>query len=505
MHIFPKRAFKTKEVADPVALDLVIQPIADKVAHGLNEHDIYAGEKATTAQIADGAYYAAYQVYKSVSPGWLGAPFYADRGGGGPDDVASVLDGAEWQPITGDSSGDKLGKQIETGEDMLFCIAQMQACSWKDTSGANTEPSDSPERLQYSLRLDGVVIEDTITGSASFPERPPREIYKMRATSNTNDFDFRHKFWQGNTVGINTNVSSARICRAFPVVEGKHTIEVAARRLPLDSFKLDNAENGSTLQIFNRRLFILRIKGWSKGDGAAPTLAVSSWNDGDVVSNQTLVLDRLDKVENEINDLGSANLQRGVFHNEHLPSMVVYPKFTTINPGGTPIINSVYPGFGVAGAGWTVVSDGAGTNLEVVPNMVFATHTGTIVVLANVQVKKITQNPDLAEKRVVAIFALRYMDQAGTWRYLADTEAALHNRNEHPFITGPTTMVNADDDCPLLWAIDAATLVAAGVTQIQKIQVIASTWDALTGAVQVDLKTKRAALFCCMLKGVVLG
>jgi hypothetical protein len=532
-HMFPHKVFRVNEVPHKADMDDALIPLVEKVATGLNEHDLSAAEPAgggklfPYASLETSAYYIGYEKKFSQSMNLtVGLP-YATPGVAGVSRSATIADSGEWQTLLDDNSGEALARTISTGEDILMVFAMVQSAGWK--GALYSTPSDASEdeyRLQYALRVDGTVYEDTITGMAMFPEPPPQQLYRgCKAVSATSDFDFRHKMWQHDGIGLANHLQPARITRSVPVVEGSHTVEVVCRRPSRVDGKADNSGSGSSMQAFNRRLFVLRIKGWSKFSGtASPTLTIAPWEEGEVVSSASLNTARLAVVRNALNNVGEASIQRGALRNEHLPSVVIASAVRTLNPATTQTTcigatASTYAGYG-ATSGWQTIGDGAGNTLYVDNGGAYFTLTsnpGIMVVLANVQVRYIGvayQN----ENKVAGNFIIRYKDSTNAWKYIAETEVSITPRNQTGGLHGPATdfdaapygagQNNTEDDVPLMWVFDTAVLLAgnANASTIKAIEVVCATYDCHVAPPtwSVQMNTQKASLTAFQLKGVSL-
>ena len=514
-HEFPKETLKPNEAPNAHTVSRLVTTIADKVAGGLNEHDVSTVAPFDVDQVQDGAYYRAHRVLRMVSPRWLGGVQYADLGGQGPHGTATIPDSPVWSPLTDDvDDTEEMSAAFTTGEEILFAIGQVQLISFLN-GAADDVPSESPERTQIAIRYDGAVIQETITGAMGVPDMPMREIYRTPSTPDpaVQDFDFRHRFPQQNTVGINTNVAPVRVMYAWPTTEGEHTVDLVGRRLPSSTYQPDNGGDGSTVQAFNRMLVVLRLRGWAKGDGSSSTLTVDPYHDGDSFTATGLMADRLNVVRDEINDLRSRNIPRGTFRSEHLPSMVVNPRSASfVSPDGEWQTLEPYTSYG--GAWGVVVTDGT-DDLEVNMGLDLNTVSGVLVVLANVEVLKLTEDPPAANKRVCVMLSLRYKDQNGAWQYVRAAEMALHNRNLRPDFGTPgmaneevgADMLDAHDDVPLTWVVDTANLVSAGVTEVNELQVISATWAADSAAASQDViwMAGSGCLTAFLLRGVSLA
>ena len=532
-HIFPKKSFRNKEIAIKGDFDDTLMALAEKASSGLNEHDLSSVEPAGGAKLIPitsleaGVYYAAYErkVAQSMRLTAGGVNFYAMPGAVGVHNTATIADSTEWQPITDDVTAVPLSKTITTGEDILCVFAQIQSAGWKgDLRATPTLASDDEYRLQYAIRVDGVVYEDTITGMSQFPEAPPQQFYNgCAAVSPTSDFDYRHKMWQQNGIGLPNHLQPARLTRTIPVVEGEHRVEIVARRPMRLNGKVDNGGAGSSMQAYNRRLFVLRIKGWSKFSGTSvPSLSIAPWDEGEVVSSANLNTARVVPVKNALNNVSEAAIQRGALRSEHLPSVVA---FTTVqvllNPSVvvcTGATASTYAGWGSA-VGWQQIHDGAGNTLAVVNT--FTLSPGVMVVLANVEVVTIVTTVAASiENKIVGNFIIRYKDSTNAWNYVAETEVSLTPRNQTRDIGSADPAYNLvsnyspamqpiREDVALMWTFDTDALLAINpnASTIKAIEVMCATFDASQSppVLSVNMTTGRASLTAFLLKGVPLA
>jgi hypothetical protein len=525
-HTFPEVAFQTGEIVDPDALTGTFQEIAGKLSGRLNEHDISTDTKTKLA-VQDEAYYDAHQIKRAASPGFNDAArnaashFYADLDGddvAGDDAVAEVADTEGWQALIDLNGTQDMSLTLTTGEDTLVMFAMAQHFGWKGQDEDKAVEINSPLRLQYALRVDGALLDDTITGAAVYPDPPAQQWYRATPAVTTappsDDFDYRHIQYIQGTIGISCAAHPTRLTRSLPVVAGSHTVELVARRLPAANYKVDNSYEGATVQVFNRRLFVLRIKGISPHTGDAASVDISAFEDGQIVTAAQVVADGFVKLSTPANALTNGNLERGALRNEHLPSVVYGPAAQPITPGSpTTIFSGEYPGYGINSAAWTVISDGVGQDLAINGpastgnEWNLATYPGLFVVMANVEVASLVWNPQDDDIRGILILALRVTNAAGTVRVLGETEVCINTHNPDPEASTPT-MRPIQTDAPLMWVVDSTQLSAAN-RHITRVEVVGAVWDGQLGPVagpgsQIDARTQRGMIYAFALKGVYL-
>lgn len=515
-HIFPQRAFRVGEVVDPDTLNEVFQEVAGKFVGRLNEHDVSSDLK-TKIGVADEAYYDAHQIKRASDPWFTFAvPSYAVVDGNPAGQAAADVEDSEgWQRLIDVGGTQDMSLTLTTGEDTLVLFAQMQHVGWRSTGITPAAPEiNSPLRLQYALRVDGALLDDTITGAAVYPDTPPQQWYRaepatIAPVAAAYDFDYRHIQYLTGTIGISCAMHPVRVVRAFPATAGSHSIEVVARRLPAADYKTDNSQEGATVQVFNRRLVVLRIKGGSPGSSDIPSVNIQAFNDGQVVAAADITTNAFSVLSATANNLGNANLERGVFRNQHLPSVVYGPVATPISPAvPTAIFSGVYPGYGVNSAAWTVINDGLGLNLRIIGPTAgqwdLVANPGLFVVLANVDVFDIRHNPTTApiDIQAIVVLALRITNSVGTVTLLGETEVYINGHNPDPEDPTPT-MRAVQTDAPLMWAIDSTQLSAPN-RRITRVEVVGSVWDASYGGRTVEVRTQRGMIYGFVLKGVYL-
>lgn len=510
-HRFPKRRLRANEPADPRVFNELFQPAAAVLAGRLNEHNVSTEVKGNLT-IADEAYYDAHLFADESDPdfvdaGAAGNP-YATIGGDGASAASSpVLDSTGWQAIS------SLSGSITCGEgDTLVMFGMLQHFAWKGTGPTDVALVTAPLKLQYAFEIDGTVLENSITGAYVWPDPPPQQWY--RATPATNialvpEFDYRHIQYLQNTLGISHAAGGHRLIYTTQAPSGSHNVAIKARRLPMSDYKVDSGGSGTTVEVFNRQFFILRIKGQTQRTDSASSLTVQVFEDGDVLDAADLTTNGFDALAAEVNALDSGNLARGALRNEHLESVVYGPAATGITPSGpAATFTGEYPGYATDAAAWVVVNDGLGTDLAITGPTAgewdFAANPGTFIVLANVQVNYIKWTGASApsnEPGALGILALRITNAAAGTSIIGITEVAT---NGHSFDNEASAdSADLDIDVPLMWVVDTSTLSAAN-KHITKVEVVACVWDGFAGTSppDVEMSTQRGLICGFALKGV---
>jgi hypothetical protein len=502
-HTFPPRRLQAGEPVDPDVFNETFQNVVSKLSGRLNEQDIDAATLKSNVAVQNGAYYACHYYTRKTDPEWA---FWVNAGPNALyDDWCPVYEGANWSAIRNTSGLDPVELTFTSGDDTVVIFAQVQHVSMGDLATDAPDFSD-PVRLQYALRVDGQLLDDTVTGAFFFPDPPPQQWYRAVAASSAASFDYRHIQYIQNTVGINNATHGNRIIRSLPVQAGQHTVELLARRVPRNNYAEDNDGLGVPTRILNRALFVLRIKGRSASAGAAPNVTVAAVEDGETLTLNNVFNNSIESLRTTVNALEVQHVEREALRNEHLPS-VVYGQDVQILTNSTSVpVTTVYPGWGVDGAGWTTVNNGLGTNLEItgpVGGWRLDQNPGTLIVLANVQIWKVswatTGSTTAEDARGIAVVCLAFTNHLGVRTVLGQTEVTVNGHNPNPVVTG---MEPIGDDLPLMWVVDSTTL-SADNRRITKIEVLVSTFDACTnGADSVEVRTQRGMVCAFALKGV---
>ena len=194
-----------------------------------------------------------------------------------------------------------------------------------------------PAQIQYALRVDGVVLSDTITGRFDNEQSPfaPARIVDPRegATDNVLSGPMVGRFRE-RPDAINIPMFSVRLTASIDVEPGDHVVELVVRRVPTGrkrSFTPPPPDVGnpdsdviylpsdSRVCIYSRQLAVtdLTKEPVTSALFERPTV-VKSFSDEDVVSNQSLVVDKLQHIATESNDVDSFQIARGAINGDHL-------------------------------------------------------------------------------------------------------------------------------------------------------------------------------------------
>jgi hypothetical protein len=472
-------------------LSKLFAPVAEKIYGRINEHDIRS--TVATFPLAkienfgtignEDAYTSKFLAFQETVSGFgsntVNNWFVPNN------DVSIVAYSQAWQTI------DDLTYTIETGEDILWIVAQLTYAAWKGgISGLVLDfpnnATEDPVRVQFALRVNGSVVNETITGSYIFPDPSMQMTYKAKAK--TGNFDYRHVRYVQNTEGCGNAARPVRLTFAVPVVEGQNTVDVVVRRMPQSDGLVDNNVNsdpdtnrlGSTVGIYNRQLFVLKCNAWGGGTLTNPSSGIVNIQEAQVLSNQSLYIDRLDVIENRINSIVLGNTERGALRSEVLPAAAT--QVDTKNISTTDFsYTTQYFEYG-SNTVWDIVRDAAG-NLLVLNNggagWNLATRKGWLVVMANVALKHVTRTGATGGVRsqAMACFTIRMKTAAAVFNI---DRCEVYSTNDNFFVSYNRSIAVGDkvnvnfcyDDIPLFLAIPTDTLAGIiGSNTIERIEI----------------------------------
>lgn len=491
---FQTSKLRSTDFVDNKLLNQALTPVAEELAGNISEHNIKAFG-FPNSKISPGAYQKFAFTSESVNPNIVAN----DIPGPGDANAYLVPDTYTW---------DRVGNMVlspATGESILQIEGWLQYGLYVDFSVGGTQYrydifndvttlttlgggfthsvfSGSLPRIQVAVRLDGVVIEQTITGVENIFDKAPKQQYPSVPTKGQPGAATAlsiHTLTTDDTTSLQGECQPVRVGFHVPVNEGTHTVELVIRRVPIhDEMKIGKNKWAAVIQpqympvyVFSRKLITIEHPIHPASGSTGSTFAISGYNDGDVLTAGSLQTDRLFPIRNTINDLGTGNLARGALRAEHLPSRVLYPAQTHINSEAATSI--VYPGFGVA-AGWATVVDGAAVPLETTNGPYdFAANPAFSVVWADVQVRLI----DFASthQSIQAQFAIQVVYTDGTTETLGVDTAYINATNADATV-GFSDMYEEFIPVHLLAYRDFRTVAPA--KQIQKYRVVASTFNA---------------------------
>ena len=258
-----------------------------------------------------------------------------------------------------------------------------------------------PCLVQFALRVDGKIIDDSITGKRFSYEESAHGLqaadslvydtgsknYTVGQRSETRKISFAddstarsgQKLSSSRAVACGPEVMPVRIGSVVDVAPGSHTVEIVVRRLSRKRLKF---QAGDFVGVFSRRLLAMDIPLVPpRSEDSKAAVTIPNFESEDVIKPANFNDVRGGLADRE-NKLQSSDVFRGSLPNTHLPSKVAFSQSVNIEPSftisettgafrseGVARPAARFPGFGsanldrvVAGRnhGWPVTTMGDG-------------------------------------------------------------------------------------------------------------------------------------------------
>ena len=417
-YIFPRRVLRAQDVLDPIELTLDISPAAERLSGRLNAHN-FNQNIAATVPLAPEVFYKPHYVSVTADPKFggpaIGSPYQLPifPGTAGADPNAyRVTNTFEWQTID-DQSGTPLSVAVSTGVSVLWVNAFVQYL-WAGFNGGTSVfgspwghdyagPSARPCNIQFAIRVDGSVIEDTITGVDQIDFRSSMAL-KARLQRSSGSFLPGPQDVRGNIAcSLGPPAMPVRLTLCLPVQAGDHTVEVVARRVPdVRDVDIDlSYTSGDFVAVFNRQLLVVDLKSFPTDSVGGAEVSAPAWDEEELITTTEIYTDRMQRIITRSNTIQEGNLGRGALMHYHLPSALLGAYTTEVHYPSGEIFNNVMPGqnsdtvtlthyAGLPPSGWALVTDfgaapGGPLYLSAIPTLT----AKKLLVFANVQVRNI--------------------------------------------------------------------------------------------------------------------
>lgn len=447
---FPPERLQNSEAPDPGKLTKAIQPAARRLSE-LREHNADASDFKANASVDRSAYWKHYAGVKTVGPG-LNTNKIPTRGGSSsPDSYVDIPHDHAWHQVV------KTGSDVAcvAGDKLWINAWAVFSCEGNTSSRvANPDPPGFfwQAFLQFALRINGVVIEDSLVGKSNLGEAPLQpwkhpdpELIKQGTVFFKQDVGLVEETIKVsrylNTVALN-RPGPVRLGWIVEVPDGTHTVELVARRVPdqvADTFGAPSKVGW--VSVYNRQISVLRLN--QGGAALSPdNVSVDPFEDGDTLTAAELHTQRLEALRTQINDLGEGALAGPSLLRPHLPTGIIETEQELATSFSTSNYTNTWPGydtddFDISGpsAGWVVLNElicngngnGFNGNLE-----------STIHIMANVEVSflKDTSGPT-PEGRLWALFCL-YEKQGSTYTVIKQSECFIPSFMANQLGVSPT-------------------------------------------------------------------
>ena len=292
---------------------------------------------------------------------------------------------------------------------------------------------ERPANVQFAIRIDGRVIEESITGKHGTYDHEPKGFRAGESSegkAGQRSFEYKVTYDSAlprpgqripteRAVGLGPEVLPVRFGCVVPVAPGSHTVEIIARRLrPLQDQDL---KVGDYVGVFSRRLLTMELPSYAaRTTSRVSPPTIPSFESETGITETRIGTNTSQKLQNRLNDIRVADVARNSLPNTHLPSKVKYSKRTAITPGlqtmttgdvlSTGYSQARWPGWGTHknrvvtnrldgwretfedanGAGWFMLTDGASDDLLIESSDLSVAGNEFLVAMADVNLRRIT-------------------------------------------------------------------------------------------------------------------
>jgi hypothetical protein len=474
-YIFPKRRLNDKDVLDPIELNEDILPAMELYAGEVNEHNVSETVQGVITQPAAATHSYVYKEklsdpsFGDVSSGFV----HPTEGTASGSYVAShkinndmnwaVVDSMTFNKITGVSKLWIIGQltyiwlgfhKSDVSGDPVSEGHRFMAGSPETPRPTTGEGAFHPAGVQFALRVDGHLIEHTLTGKreswaqVSVPSKATEQKIHDKKFPGPDPLDSK----ETGTMG--PHCASVRLGTFYDVLPGTHTIEIVARRFPPYGMASHQGtiefttHESNFVHVYNRKLFTLDIPTHPPNSSADSTLSIPTFDTEDVVSAASLGNERINRMAAAFRNVQEGTLSRGALNHYHLSSPVIAKKQSTMTAAVFGIENT-YPGYNtstvttsVSGNGWYLLYNGTEYLNAVAPTVWDISTESTFLIMANVQVKSVRgkgsatgtwTGTDIAHQEFVDFFgalALGYNNSStGSVTVMGQTEVYVNHYN----------------------------------------------------------------------------
>lgn len=513
-YIFPTRRLRDEDVLDPTYLTDDFARAAEALTGRLDSHNISKTVDLGHDQRATGALFKVNYAEKEKNPAFGEHPYTAP--GTAPDATQLILSNAmQWQSVVSKDVTLKAPSKLWITGWLQYCWLGFtddptdhfpgheysdigDGSDWYSNNHGGVMVSTYGARVQFAIRVNGRVLEWTVTGSqtphqqANVPLKP-----RVQRSSGSQFPGPAH-----NRVHVRSSMGPEalplRIGSVFEVPGGDNTIEIVARREHdlLHARDFGGRSAGNVISLFNRQLLVVDYPAWPGRSTHVDAVEVRGIENEEVLTSVGLNDERLQPLVAQINDIRSGALAPAALRYEHFESPVIKHGRNTLTPGSAYEHRNIYPGddsedvtfsyTDMNEQGWcmlanrTYVSTGV-SNWEtndyfcaITKSFTFTVNRPSyLIVFADIQLialegpnaKSDTKNVERTSVRHFGLFRLGYHkegDSVGEWTLPKVTECFANSTNawgQWPgtFTTGAIDhyqMVNENINVPMMMVLD---------------------------------------------------
>ena len=293
---------------------------------------------------------------------------------------------------------------------------------------------ERPANVQFAIRIDGRVIEESITGKHGTYDHEPKGFRAGESSnSKAGQRSFKYKVTYDNAlprpgqripteqaVGLGPEVLPVRFGCVVPVAPGNHEIEIIARRLR--PMKNESTRAGDYVGVFSRRLLAMELPAYAaRATSRVTPPTIPHFESETTITETRIGTNTSQKLQNRLNDIRVADVARNSLPNTHLPSKVKFSKRTAITPdivedddganyskgksrarwpgwavnARNKVVTTARSGWGKNfadsnGAGWFMLDDGGSDQLLIENSNLTVGEDEFLITMADVNLRRIT-------------------------------------------------------------------------------------------------------------------
>mgnify|MGYP003672047380 CR=1 FL=1 len=353
---FQKKRMQKGDWPDPIPLNKDFQTPAGVLNGRVDKDNLAEGAARSTALLpvapADQAF-VPWAVFEVLVPQSVGTHVigYSYPSGTGGDHWAIPNDG-NWSPIPLTSGGSTF-MDVTTGTGGLDLTAFVQYL-WLGFNATNIHTyngdGDYAARVQFAVRLNGRIVEGSITGQTDPFHAPPRGERPVVHRQMTSGLSLTDE--PGPQVEHTTNVGTngpdyygQRIGAYMEVQPGRHTIELVARRYGRSNTGVGYVSSKDVVYVHTRHGILQEVPFYPSAAVASADVQIPSMESEDVIRQGELYTKRAFVLQTRTNNLKEGNLARGALTHRHLPSAIFGATRGTFNVSGkVRVLSNAWPG-----------------------------------------------------------------------------------------------------------------------------------------------------------------
>jgi hypothetical protein len=472
---FPLRKSAASDIASPIPLNEELTMIADRI-NLVDGHNINSASFSANVVPATNAFGKRYAAHVGSDPSFKVSSAVYQYPNASASNVFTLEEHGRWQEVTGATvTTDTTGLSTIKAESHVQYIWH----GWTGTSlideydhiayGTTVNSFRSiPVSIQFALRIDGVVVDDSITGHIklnrtdfypikAIPERSQAPL--LAGLSPTQPGPLQPKTQR--IAGLGPQCMAVVVQAAIQVEPGPHTVTLVVRRLiSSDVSQRVESSVSDVVSVYNRTLVVDEAPFLPQITYSSSGISVPEFQNEDVLSQTTMYTNRVQPVLTALNDLRTYHIRPYSLRYEHLPQILISTaRFET---GQSPNVVTTTNWFdgetgAIAGAtsgstGWTLLHDGAGTEFKTSITTNVTSQASFIRIRGHVQISYIIDSAEThagASGYFVAV-ALGYK-MNGVWNIITRSISYLNSWN---VITDSDGKTAEETQVPLLSYLD---------------------------------------------------